>query len=117
MPLLTRVDLPGLVKNASHDQSMEGMRTVDSLSDCYMGSRRTIIPAILGGNTDYVQAPILTKVRHFDTTDTRTIGILTKPDPADTIDLGGKFIDLIQNKDKQNHLRPGWYHLLNSGPR
>ncbi|KAK3309782.1 P-loop containing nucleoside triphosphate hydrolase protein [Chaetomium strumarium] len=117
MPLLTLVDLPGLVRNANNDQSLEDIRTIEALSDRYMKSSRTIILAVVGGNADYVQAPILTKARHFDPTGSRTIGVLTKPDLTESIGLEDKFINLVTNKDKQNDFRLGWYVLLNPAPR
>ncbi|KAH6692698.1 interferon-induced GTP-binding protein Mx [Plectosphaerella plurivora] len=117
MPLLTLVDLPGLVRNANNDQSLEDIRTIDSLCDRYMKSSRTIILAVVGGNSDYVQAPILTKARQFDPTGARTIGVLTKPDLTESIGLEDKFIDLVQNKDKSNVFKLGWYTLLNPSPR
>jgi GTPase SAR1 family protein len=117
MPLLTLVDLPGLVRNANNDQSLEDIRTIEALSDRYMKSSRTIILAVVGGNSDYVQAPILTKARHFDPTGSRTIGVLTKPDLTESIGLEDKFINLVTNKDKQNDFRLGWYVLLNPPPR
>ncbi|KAK4044347.1 P-loop containing nucleoside triphosphate hydrolase protein [Parachaetomium inaequale] len=117
MPLLTLVDLPGLVRNANNDQSLEDIRTIESLSDRYMKSSRTIILAVVGGNSDYVQAPILTKARHFDPHGSRTIGVLTKPDLTESIGLEDKFIDLVKNKDKRNDFKLGWYVLLNPGPR
>jgi GTPase SAR1 family protein len=117
MPLLTLVDLPGLVKNANNDQSLEDIKTIESLSDRYMKSSRTIILAVVGGNSDYVQAPILTKARQFDPTGARTIGVLTKPDLTESIGLEDKFLELVQNKDKRNLFRLGWFVLLNPGPR
>ncbi|ROW00014.1 hypothetical protein VPNG_08332 [Cytospora leucostoma] len=117
MPLLTLVDLPGLVKNANNDQSLDDIQTIDTLCERYMKSSRTIILAVVGGNTDYVQAPILTKARHFDPTGARTIGVLTKPDLTESIGLEDKFIDLVLNKDKANVFKLGWYVLLNPGPR
>ncbi|KAK4226821.1 P-loop containing nucleoside triphosphate hydrolase protein [Podospora fimiseda] len=117
MPLLTLVDLPGLVRNANNDQSPEDIKTIATLSDRYMKSSRTIILAVVGGNSDYVQAPILTKARRFDPNGSRTIGVLTKPDLTESIGLQDKFIDLVLNKDKRNDFKLGWYVLLNPGPR
>ncbi|KAL8324256.1 hypothetical protein RB597_007815 [Gaeumannomyces tritici] len=117
MPLLTLVDLPGLVRNANNDQSLDDISTIEALSDRYMKSSRTIILAVVGGNSDYVQAPILTKARHFDPNGTRTIGVLTKPDLTESIGLEDKFIDLVCNKDQRNNFKLGWYVLLNPGPR
>jgi GTPase SAR1 family protein len=116
MPLLTLVDLPGLVRVANRDQSEDDIRTIEALSDRYMKSSRTIILAVVGGNNDYVQAPILRKARHFDPTGSRTIGVLTKPDMTERIGLEDKFIELVTNKDQENHFKLGWYVLLNPGP-
>lgn len=116
MPLLTLVDLPGLVRVANRDQSETDIQTIDALSDRYMKSSRTIILAVVGGNNDYVQAPILKKARQFDPTGSRTIGVLTKPDMTERIGLEDKFIELVTNKDQENHFKLGWYVLLNPGP-
>jgi len=43
LPLLTLVDLPGLVRNANNDQSLDDIKTIEALSDRYMKSSRTII--------------------------------------------------------------------------
>jgi len=116
MPLLTLVDLPGLVRVANRDQSESDIQTIEALSDRYMKSSRTIILAVIGGNNDYVQAPILKKARHFDPKGSRTIGVLTKPDMTERIGLENKFIELVTNKDQENNFKLGWYVLLNPGP-
>lgn len=116
MPLLTLVDLPGLVRVANRDQSEADISTIEALSDRYMKSPRTVILAVIGGNNDYVQAPILKKARHFDPSGSRTIGVLTKPDMTERIGLEEKFIGLVTNKDPENHFKLGWYVLLNPGP-
>ena len=116
MPLLSLVDLPGLVRVANREQSDADIQTIDALSDRYMKSPRTIILAVVGGNNDYVQAPILKKARQFDPSGSRTIGVLTKPDMTERIGLEDKFIELVTNKDQENHFKLGWYVLLNPGP-
>lgn len=116
MPLLTLVDLPGLVRVANRDQSEQDIRTIEALSDRYMKSTRTIILAVVGGNNDYVQAPVLTKVRQFDPSGSRTIGVLTKPDMTESIGLEDKFVELVTNQDNENQFKLGWYVLLNPGP-
>ncbi|KAL4722109.1 hypothetical protein ACLX1H_010880 [Fusarium chlamydosporum] len=116
MPLLTLVDLPGLVRVANRDQSENDIQTIEALSDRYMKSSRTIILAVIGGNNDYVQAPILKKARQFDPKGSRTIGVLTKPDMTERIGLEDKFIELVTNKDQENNFKLGWYVLLNPGP-
>ncbi|UKZ79795.1 hypothetical protein TrVFT333_007557 [Trichoderma virens FT-333] len=116
MPMLSLVDLPGLVRVANRDQSEADIQTIEALSDRYMKSSRTIILAVIGGNNDYVQAPILKKARHFDPSGSRTIGVLTKPDMTEGIGLEDKFIELVTNKDRENNFKLGWYILLNPGP-
>ena len=116
LPLLTVVDLPGLVKVANKDQSDDDIKAINDLTDRYMKSSRTVILAIIGGNQDYVQAPVLTKARYFDPRGSRTIGVLTKPDLTNTIGLEDKFIALVNNKDKHNEFKLGWYVLRNLGP-
>ncbi|KAL7942498.1 P-loop containing nucleoside triphosphate hydrolase protein [Trichoderma barbatum] len=116
MPMLSLVDLPGLVRVANRDQSEADIQTIEMLSDRYMKSSRTIILAVIGGNNDYVQAPILKKARHFDPSGSRTIGVLTKPDMTEGIGLEDKFIELVTNKDRENNFKLGWYILLNPGP-
>lgn len=116
MPLLTLVDLPGLVRVANRDQSENDIQTIEALSERYMKSSRTIILAVIGGNNDYVQAPILKKARQFDPKGSRTIGVLTKPDMTERIGLEDKFVELVTNKDQENNFKLGWYVLLNPGP-
>ncbi|UKZ53999.1 hypothetical protein TrVGV298_007803 [Trichoderma virens] len=116
MPMLSLVDLPGLVRVANRDQSEADIQTIEALSDRYMKSSRTIILAVIGGNNDYVQAPILKKARYFDPSGSRTIGVLTKPDMTEGIGLEDKFIELVTNKDRENNFKLGWYILLNPGP-
>lgn len=116
MPLLTLVDLPGLVRVANRDQSQSDIDTIEALSDRYMKSSRTIILAVVGGNNDYVQAPVLQKCRYFDPKGSRTIGVLTKPDMTDRIGLEDKFIQLVTNQDTENQFKLGWFVLLNPGP-
>jgi GTP-binding protein EngB required for normal cell division len=116
MPLLTLVDLPGLVSNPNNDQSEEDLAAIEALTDKYIKSSRTIILAVVGGNQDYAQAKILKKARRFDPTGSRSIGVLTKPDLTASIGLEDKFIGLVNNQDKHNHFKLGWYVLLNPGP-
>lgn len=113
MPLLTLVDLPGLVKVVNVEQSQEDIDGIESLTDRYMKSPRTIILAVVGGNQDYVQATILEKARKFDPTGGRTIGVLTKPDMTKSNGLEDKFIGIIKNSDKKNEFKLGWYVLKN----
>ncbi|RYP44299.1 hypothetical protein DL768_009224 [Monosporascus sp. mg162] len=114
-PHLTLVDLPGLVRNPNKDQSEKDIEEIIALTDEYMKNPRTLILAVIGGNSDYVQADILKKVRQFDPTGSRTIGVLTKPDLAISQGLHDKFLTLVSNKDEKNKIKLGWHVLLNPG--
>lgn len=116
LPLLTVVDLPGLVRVPNNRQSTDDIKAIDDLTNHYMKSSRTIILAVIAGNQDYVQAPVLTKARDFDPSGARTIGVLTKPDLTNTIGLEDKFLALVNNQDKYYHFTLGWYVVLNPGP-
>ena len=116
LPLLTVVDLPGLVNVVNKDQSEEDVNAIDELTNRYMKSSRTIILAIIGGNTDYVHQKVLMKAKQFDPQGTRTIGVLTKPDVTREIGLEDKFIALVNNQDSHNQFKLGWYVLRNPGP-
>ncbi|RYP71784.1 hypothetical protein DL771_004596 [Monosporascus sp. 5C6A] len=113
-PHLTLVDLPGLVRNRNNDQSAEDIAEIAALTDEYMKNPRTLILAVIGGNSDYVQADILEKVRQFDPTGSRTIGVLTKPDAATPQGLHD-FLTLVSNKDEENKIKLGWHVLRNPG--
>ena len=116
MPMLTLVDLPGLVRVQNNDHTQEDVRAIAAISDNYMKSPTTIILAVIAGNNDFVQAPILEKVREFDPNRLRTIGVVTKPDTTRALGLEDKFINLIMNRDSKNEFRLGWYAMLNPGP-
>jgi GTP-binding protein EngB required for normal cell division len=114
-PHLTLVDLPGLVRIPNNEQSASDIAEIAALTDEYMKNRRALVLAVIGGNSDYVQADILEKVRQFDPKRSRTIGVLTKPDMITSQALQGKFITLVNNQDGENRLKLGWHILRNPG--
>jgi GTPase SAR1 family protein len=116
LPHLTLVDLPGLVSNENNEQNQNDLDAIESLMDRYMKSKRTIVLTVVGGNEDYVQAPILKKTRKFDPHGRRSIGVLTKPDVIHTATgLEDNFLALVRNEDKINNFKLGWYVLRNPG--
>ncbi|OIW30107.1 dynamin family protein [Coniochaeta ligniaria NRRL 30616] len=116
-PLLTLVDLPGLVKVPSSEQTAEDLQMIDALSDMYMKDPMTIILAVVSGNIDFVQGIILDKVARFDTKGHRTIGVLTKPDLTDVQGYTDKYLGLVTRQDDNTnyHFKLGWYVLRNPG--
>jgi GTP-binding protein EngB required for normal cell division len=115
-PNLTLVDLPGLVRVSNKDQTDADIEEIEALTVRYLKNPRTIILAVVGGNSDYVQADILKKVREFDPTGSRTIGVVTKPDQIHAQGLHEKFLKLVRNQDLKNRMMLGWHVLRNPGP-
>lgn len=116
LPLLTLVDLPGLVRNPNNDQNEADIAAIDAITDDYMQKPRSIILAVVGGNADYAQAIVLRRARKFDPQGRRTIGVLTKPDCTRQIALEDKFLNLVANRDRENQMLLGWYVMLNPEP-
>ncbi|KAK3380689.1 hypothetical protein B0T24DRAFT_571585 [Lasiosphaeria ovina] len=114
LPLLTLVDLPGLVLNANEQQTKEDIQMIEALSEVYMKNPATVILAVVSGAYQFVQAQILDKVVALGV-GSRTIGILTKPDMADREGLTDEYIDLITKQDTNTkyHFKLGWHVLLN----
>ncbi|ORY08350.1 P-loop containing nucleoside triphosphate hydrolase protein [Clohesyomyces aquaticus] len=117
LPMLTVVDLPGLVSVANRDQSKEDILAIEDLTDRYMRSSRTIVLAIVSGNQDYAHQKIIAKAKRFDPEGNRTIGVLTKPDLTSTINLEQRFIALVKNQDPEVQFALGWYVVLNPSAR
>ena len=113
LPLLTLVDLPGIVKNHNTDQTPEDIAAIEAITDRYMRASRTVILVVIGGNIDYGQASIMDKVRKYDPTGSRTIGVMTKPDVATHQGLESRFLRLVNNNDMANRLALGWFVMIN----
>jgi GTPase SAR1 family protein len=113
-PLLTLVDLPGIISIANENQSLEDKAAIESLTDRYMRNPSTLILAVVGASTDYaVAAKILEKTRQHDLEGSRTIGVLTKPDLAHRDGHTEGCLRLVTNNDRVNSLALGWNVLLN----
>jgi Dynamin family/Dynamin central region len=113
-PLLTLVDLPGIISIANENQSLEDKAAIESLTDRYMSNPSTLILAVVGASTDYaVAAKILEKTRQHDREGSRTIGVLTKPDLAHRDGHTEGYLRLVTNNDRVNRLALGWNVLLN----
>ncbi len=118
LPLLTLIDLPGLVKIPNSEQTPEDLQMIEALSDMYMKDSATIILAVVSGNIDFVQGIILEKAVKFDPKGSRIIGVLTKPDLTESQGYTEKYINLVTRRDSntQYHFRLGWHVVLNPGP-
>ncbi|KAH7317307.1 dynamin family protein [Rhexocercosporidium sp. MPI-PUGE-AT-0058] len=109
---LSFVDLPGLVKVSNNDQTDEDREAIEEIADEYMHSPRAIILAVIGGNSDYIQQTVLSKVKQFDPQGLRTLGVLTKPDLVASIGQEDKFLSLVNGAE--HNFKLGWHVLLNA---
>jgi hypothetical protein len=75
-PELTLVDLPGLYYSTSDDQGEPGIQTVQSLTENYMKSSRTIILAVISARYDYHIQKVLNLAQKFDPRYERVLGIV-----------------------------------------
>ncbi|MCJ1350688.1 MAG: hypothetical protein MMC33_000669 [Icmadophila ericetorum] len=111
-PQLTLVDLPGLIRSQTKGVTKEDISLVTEITDHYIRQRRTICLAVVAATNDYANQGILDKVRDFDPTGERTLGIITKPDRLPAGSGSEKaYLDLAQNKDI--FFKLGWHLLKN----
>ncbi|KAL5091678.1 hypothetical protein Trisim1_002893 [Trichoderma cf. simile WF8] len=111
MPLLTLVDLPGFIRIPNNKQTRWDIEAIEDIAIDYMNRPRTIILAVVGGNTDYLNQVVLDIALKCDTRGTRTLGIVTKPDIASSLGHEDSFLKLVRNEDIKLDL--GWYVLRN----
>ena len=108
----TLIDLPGLIHFSNRSQSEEDIELIKSLVRDYISRQRTIMLAVISAKNDYANQIILKMCREFDTTGSRTLGIITKPDflrPGSENEAA--WLDLARNKDIVFEL--GWHLLKN----
>ncbi|OJJ98558.1 hypothetical protein ASPACDRAFT_31487, partial [Aspergillus aculeatus ATCC 16872] len=79
-PQLTVVDLPGIVQSQTKDTTQADVDMTVKIIESYISQPRTICLAVISATNDHANQPILNKVRQFDPTGERTLGIITKPD-------------------------------------
>ena len=114
MPLLTLVDLPGFIHTPYDKQTSEDIEAINEIALDYMSRPRTIILAVVGGNSDSATQVVLKKALDCDIGGTRTLGIVTKPDLASNIGLEDEFLRLASNNYIKLDL--GWHVLRNRTP-
>ena len=111
-PQLTLVDIPGLIQTDTKGVTKADVDLVEQITDQYIKQSRTICLAVVSAANDYANQKILSKVREFDPSGDRTLGIITKPDRLES-GSGSEtaFIGLAQNQDINFKL--GWHVLKN----
>ncbi|OQD91991.1 hypothetical protein PENSOL_c046G03670 [Penicillium solitum] len=108
-PELTLVDLPGLYYSSSNEQNEQGMEIVQSLTEKYMKSSRSIILAVISVRADY---HIQNVAQSFDPKYERVLGIFTQPDiPEAGSDEQKTYVQFIKNEKVK--LQLGWHVLRN----
>ena len=111
-PHLTIVDLPGLIHSENKLQSSADVELVWKMVKGYMKNKRSIILAVISAKNDYANQIVLKLAKEADTSGSRTLGVITKPD---TLSIGSEsetaFVELARNEDIK--FRLGWHILKN----
>ncbi|EJT72439.1 hypothetical protein GGTG_09305 [Gaeumannomyces tritici R3-111a-1] len=111
---LTMVDLPGIFRAGSSEQSVEDVKTVSAMVQKAMKRPRSIILAVVSANNEFNNQEITELARKLDPTRSRTLGLITKPDKLDEGSRSEEFyIKLARNQEV--HLELGWHVLRNRG--
>ncbi|XP_063069629.1 interferon-induced GTP-binding protein Mx-like [Engraulis encrasicolus] len=87
VPDLTLIDLPGIARVATVDQSDDIEEKIKKLIEKYMKKQETINLVVIPANVDIATTEALRMARKVDPDGQRTLGILTKPD---LVDRGGE---------------------------
>lgn len=110
---LQLVDLPGVFSVSSKDQSKEDIKTVDDLVNSYLRQKNSIIMLVIAAEYDYHNQATLGRVKQFDDSGKRTIGIVTKPDVAKSDQIRRPYIQLASNQQSDFKLELGWHVMRN----
>ena len=111
-PHLTMVDLPGLFRARSGEQTLADAAVVRSMVLSYAKRPRSIILAVVSARNDFALQEITEVARKLDPDGIRTLGLITKPDMLDVgSDSEAAYVKLAQNKDVE--FRLGWHVLKN----
>ncbi|KAL3421542.1 dynamin family protein [Phlyctema vagabunda] len=113
LPHVMIVDLPGLVKAGSEDQSEENSKLVESLTLSYMKKPGSIILAVVSAESDFVHQQIFRHTLALKPHGTRTLGIITKLDKL----MEGSDRERFYSRLAQNYavwFQLGWHLLYNT---
>jgi GTP-binding protein EngB required for normal cell division len=111
-PHLTIVDLPGLIHSATRHQSSSDVELIQDVVQSYMQQSRSIILAVVSAKNDFANQIVLKLARAVDTSGTRTLGVITKPDDL-TAGSEREALYLSLAKNQQVEFRLGWHVLKN----
>ncbi|KAK7190960.1 hypothetical protein DPSP01_009163 [Paraphaeosphaeria sporulosa] len=117
-PLLTVVDLPGIISAANPEQKEEDVDIPWQLCSQYMANKKSIILAVIGADTQTNVTGIWKLIKEHDPDRKRTICVFTKPDLAQYAENTiPKFVEFATNKTQGWHYELGWHVVRNAGPR
>ncbi|RYC60533.1 hypothetical protein CHU98_g5662 [Xylaria longipes] len=111
-PQVTLVDIPGLISTSVRGVSEADITMVAEITDRYISQPRTICLAVVQASNDVANQSILQKVRKFDPTGERSLGVVTK---VDDVPVGSgreaQFLKLAKNEVV--FLKLGWHVVKN----
>ncbi|KAI4716643.1 hypothetical protein E4T48_07122 [Aureobasidium sp. EXF-10727] len=111
-PSLTLVDTPGLIKSKGKYQSVEDIKTIETLVKSYINQDSTILLSVLSATYQRELQQIPSMIT--ENAAIRTLGIITKPDgPGTDTALEREYIELAQNQLLP--LGHGWHVVKNRG--
>ena len=117
-PLLTLVDLPGIIAAANPEQREEDVDIPWQLCSQYMANKKSIILAVIGADTQTNVTGIWKLIKEHDPDRKRTICVFTKPDLAQYAEgTIPKFVEFATNKTPGWHYELGWHVVRNAGLR
>ena len=117
-PLLTVVDLPGIISAANPEQMDEDVDIPWELCSTYMANQKSIILAVIGANNETNVTRIWKLIKQHDPDRKRTICVFTKPDRVEFAkDAIPKFVEFASNTTPGWHFDLGWHIVRNAGPQ
>ncbi|KAG8178008.1 hypothetical protein JTE90_004488 [Oedothorax gibbosus] len=105
---LSLVDMPGIVKNVTGNESEEVIEVVINMIMKYIEQPNSLILAVSPANQDIATSDALDIAKKVDPKRVRTLGVLTK---LDIMDAGTNALEVLQNKTLP--LKRGYVGVLN----
>ncbi|KAI6365428.1 hypothetical protein MCOR25_005355 [Pyricularia grisea] len=113
---LTMVDLPGLFRAGSSQQSVEDVKIVGNMVRKAMSRPRSVILAVVSASNEFNNQEVTELARKMDPQRVRTLGLITKPDKLEEgSESERNYLNLVRNQDVVLEL--GWHVLRNQGHR
>lgn len=104
-PHLTIVDLPGLIHSETKHQTASDVELIQDVVQGYMKESRCIILAVVSAKNDFANQIVLKLARAADSTGSRTLGVITKPDTLRAgSDNEAMYVSLARNQEVEFRL-------------